>query len=170
MNALCTWMEDRWISDFEPVTAFQTARRYRLDAINGSDRLRDAILRAKGYAPPENPRRVVATPQLQPPVATLPKRTSPRLLIADIQQIVAAYYRVQPTSMTSADRRRRIVRARQVAMYLSCELTQHSIAEVGRRFNRDHTTVLHALKKVEEGMDDRKFNGDIALLRTKLEA
>jgi chromosomal replication initiator protein len=71
--------------------------------------------------------------------------------------------------MTGSSRRVHISHARQIAMYLSTELTRHSVAEVGRRFRKDHTTVLHAIKAVRarcETDDQEAF--DVALLRERL--
>ncbi len=62
-----------------------------------------------------------------------------------IQQIVAHFYKVSVEQMTSSSRKREVVWARQVAMYLSKELTQHTLQNIGRLFgDRDHSTVIHA--------------------------
>jgi chromosomal replication initiation ATPase DnaA len=73
-----------------------------------------------------------------------------RLLVAEIQAAVAAHFLLPLREMTSARRDRAAARARQVAMYLSRRLTPRSLPEIGRRFgNRDHTTVLHAVRRIE---------------------
>ena len=73
-----------------------------------------------------------------------------RLTIGDIQQAVAHYYRLNTDQMTTASRMRQVARPRQVAMYLCKQLTSHSLPEIGRAFGgRDHTTVLHAVKRVD---------------------
>jgi chromosomal replication initiator protein len=72
--------------------------------------------------------------------------------------------------MHSERRARAVARPRQVAMFLAKQLTQRSLPEIGRKFGgRDHTTVLHAVKKVEELMaNDQGFAEDIELLRRTL--
>ena len=69
--------------------------------------------------------------------------------IADIILIVAAYYGVERDDILSGGRHKTISRCRQVAMYLSSTLTLHSSKEIGRAFDRDHTTVLHAVRRIE---------------------
>ena len=72
-----------------------------------------------------------------------------RITVETIQRKVADYYRIKPEDMSSGLRARRVARPRQVAMYLSKRLTSRSLPEIGRQFGgRDHTTVLHALKKI----------------------
>jgi len=71
--------------------------------------------------------------------------------LANIQKTVAEYYKVTLNEMLSKRRSRYIARARQVAMALAKELTQHSLPEIGEAFGgRDHTTVLHACRKIQE--------------------
>ena len=94
-----------------------------------------------------------------------------RLTIDDIQRKVAEHYNIRLTEMASARRSRAVARPRQVAMYLAKQLTQRSLPEIGKRFgNRDHTTVLHAVNKVTELMQqDAGFAEDVTLLRKMLE-
>ncbi len=74
-----------------------------------------------------------------------------RVRIEDIQSIVARHYNVSKTELLSNRRTRTIVKPRQIAMYLSKVLTPRSLPEIGRRFGgRDHTTVLHAVRKIED--------------------
>jgi chromosomal replication initiator protein len=71
--------------------------------------------------------------------------------IEDIQRKTAEFYKVDLRDFHSALRSRRVARPRQVAMYLSRELTMRSLPEIGRRFGgRDHTTVLHACRRIVE--------------------
>ena len=71
--------------------------------------------------------------------------------IENIQKTVAQYYKVRLSDLSSKRRNRSIARPRQVAMALSKELTSHSLPEIGDAFGgRDHTTVLHACRKVAE--------------------
>ena len=92
-----------------------------------------------------------------------------QVTLENIQKTVADYYRVRLTEMLSKKRSRSIARPRQVAMCLAKELTNHSLPEIGDAFGgRDHTTVLHACRKVLElRSGDNKLNDDYAaLLRT----
>lgn len=76
------------------------------------------------------------------------KRTIPT--IREIQLAVCARYNIELRHILSEMRTARIVRPRHVAMYLAKKLTPHSFPEIGRRFGgKDHTTVLHALRKIE---------------------
>ena len=73
-----------------------------------------------------------------------------RVKIEDIQRVVARQYNVSRSDLLSSRRTANVVRPRQVAMYLSKTLTLRSLPEIGRRFGgRDHTTVLHAVRKIE---------------------
>jgi chromosomal replication initiator protein len=94
-----------------------------------------------------------------------------RVSIEEIQKKVAEHYNIRLTDMSSARRARNVARPRQVAMYLAKQLTQRSLPEIGRRFgNRDHTTVMHAVSRIAELMQqDASFAEDIALLRKMLE-
>lgn len=89
-----------------------------------------------------------------------------RLSIEDIQKQVAGHYNIKVSDMHSARRSRAVARPRQVAMYLSKKFTSKSLPEIGRRFGgKDHTTVMHAVKRVEELMaSDSEFAQDIDLL------
>ena len=73
-----------------------------------------------------------------------------KVKIEDIQRAVALHFGVSKVDMLSSRRTRTVVRPRQVAMYLAKTMTPRSLPEIGRRFgNRDHTTVLHAVRKVD---------------------
>ena len=68
-----------------------------------------------------------------------------------IQNIVASYFNLNIQEMLSARRSRSLARPRQIAMYLSKQHTTNSLPDIGRKFsNRDHTTVIHAVKKIDE--------------------
>ncbi|SEH53862.1 chromosomal replication initiator protein DnaA [Rhizobium tibeticum] len=90
-----------------------------------------------------------------------------RVRIEDIQRIVARHYNVSRQELVSNRRTRVIVKPRQIAMYLSKTLTPRSFPEIGRRFGgRDHTTVLHAVRKIEELIaGDTKLSHEIELLK-----
>jgi chromosomal replication initiator protein len=90
-----------------------------------------------------------------------------RVRIEDIQRVVARHYNVSKTELLSNRRTRTIVKPRQVAMYLSKVMTPRSLPEIGRRFGgRDHTTVLHAVRKIE-GLsgNDNTLAQEIELLK-----
>ncbi len=95
-----------------------------------------------------------------------------RITIDEIQKQVAAHFNVRVADMHSARRARAVARPRQVAMYLAKQLTARSLPEIGRKFGgRDHTTVMHAVKKVEELIArDSVFSEDVELLRRMLES
>jgi chromosomal replication initiator protein len=84
---------------------------------------------------------------------------------------VAQHFNIRLADMHSARRARAVARPRQVAMYLSKQLTTRSLPEIGRKFGgRDHTTVMHAVKRIEELRQiDAALAEDIELLRRMLE-
>jgi len=89
--------------------------------------------------------------------------------ISNIQKVVVEYYKIRIADLSSARRSRTITRPRQIAMSLAKELTSHSLPEIGEAFGgRDHTTVLHACRKVKElRAADNRINEDYNnLLRT----
>jgi chromosomal replication initiator protein len=89
--------------------------------------------------------------------------------IENIQKTVADYYKVRLSDLLSPRRSRSIARPRQIAMALAKELTSHSLPEIGEAFGgRDHTTVLHACKRIKELRDeDQRMSEDYSnLLRT----
>ena len=90
-----------------------------------------------------------------------------RVRIEDIQRVVAKHYNVSRQELVSNRRTRVIVKPRQIAMYLSKTLTPRSFPEIGRRFGgRDHTTVLHAVRKIEDLISgDTKLCHEIELLK-----
>ncbi len=89
--------------------------------------------------------------------------------ISNIQKVVVEYYKIRIADLSSARRSRTITRPRQIAMALAKDLTTHSLPEIGEAFGgRDHTTVLHACRKVQElRASDNRINEDYNnLLRT----
>jgi chromosomal replication initiator protein len=94
-----------------------------------------------------------------------------RVTIEEIQRKVAEHFNIRITDMHSARRARSVARPRQIAMYLAKQLTSRSLPEIGRKFGgRDHTTVMHAVKKVEELKGgDFRFAEDVELLKRMLE-
>ena len=98
-------------------------------------------------------------------------REPKRVKIDDIQKLVAAHYNVSRADIMSQRRSANVVRPRQIAMYLSKLLTPRSLPEIGRRFGgRDHTTVLHAVRKMEGlAISDHALGDEIKTLRAMLE-
>ena len=73
------------------------------------------------------------------------------ITVETIQNVVANYFNLSLQEMLSARRSRSLARPRQMAMYLAKQHTTNSLPDIGRKFsNRDHTTVIHAVKKIEE--------------------
>jgi len=93
-----------------------------------------------------------------------------RVTIDEIQRRVAEHFNIKMGEMTSSRRARIVARPRQVAMYLAKQLTQRSLPEIGRKFGgRDHTTVMHAVRKIEElTLSDRALAEDVDVLHRML--
>ena len=93
-----------------------------------------------------------------------------RVTIEEIQRRVAEHYKICLVDMQSARRARAVARPRQVAMYLAKQLTPRSLPEIGRKFGgRDHTTVMYAIRKIEElRAIDALLSEDIETLRRLL--
>lgn len=104
-------------------------------------------------------------------LANLLRANQRRISIDEIQSKVSDHYRIRKAEMTSARRAREVARPRQVAMYLSKQLTPRSLPEIGRRFGgRDHTTVIHAVRQIEKlRAQDSELDADIRLLTRQLE-
>lgn len=94
-----------------------------------------------------------------------------KLTIDEIQRKVAEHYKLRMADLLSARRARDVARPRQVAMYLAKRLTPRSLPEIGRRFGgRDHTTVMHAVKRIEAlRASDREIDADVVLLTRMLD-
>ena len=94
-----------------------------------------------------------------------------RITIDEIQKKVAEHFNIKLGEMTSDRRARAVARPRQVAMYLAKQLTMRSLPQIGRKFGgRDHTTVMHAVRKIEELMRaDPSLAEDVELLRRMLQ-
>src|SRR5450432_3183431 len=94
-----------------------------------------------------------------------------RVKIEEIQRVVARQYNVSRADLLSSRRTANVVRPRQVAMYLAKTLTLRSLPEIGRRFGgRDHTTVLHAVRKIEGLVgNDMSLAEEIEILKRQLQ-
>ncbi|MGE3145253.1 MAG: chromosomal replication initiator protein DnaA [Pseudorhodoplanes sp.] len=94
-----------------------------------------------------------------------------RVKIEDIQRVVARQYNVSRSDLLSSRRTANVVRPRQIAMFLAKTLTLRSLPEIGRRFGgRDHTTVLHAVRKIEGLLgSDTSLAEEIEVLKRQLQ-
>jgi chromosomal replication initiator protein len=104
-------------------------------------------------------------------LADILRSSDRKLTIEEIQRKVAEHYNIRLSDMIGPKRLRNIARPRQVAMYLSKQLTPRSLPEIGRRFGgRDHTTIMHGVRKIEELMaGDSQLADDLQLLRRLLQ-
>ena len=95
-----------------------------------------------------------------------------KITIEEIQRKVSEHYSIRLSDMIGPKRLRTIARPRQVAMYLAKQLTPRSLPEIGRRFGgRDHTTIIHGVRKIEELMSiDSQLSDDLQLLKRILQA
>ncbi|SLN11406.1 Chromosomal replication initiator protein DnaA [Falsiruegeria litorea R37] len=95
-----------------------------------------------------------------------------KITVEEIQRKVSDYYNIRLSDIIGPKRLRSYARPRQVAMYLCKQLTSRSLPEIGRRFGgRDHTTVMHGVKRIEElKLTDGQIAEDVEMLRRALEA
>ncbi|KIC36165.1 chromosomal replication initiator protein DnaA [Leisingera sp. ANG-M7] len=95
-----------------------------------------------------------------------------KITVEEIQRKVSEYYNIRMSDIIGPKRLRSYARPRQVAMYLCKQLTSRSLPEIGRRFGgRDHTTVMHGVKRIEElKLTDGQIAEDVEMLRRSLEA
>jgi len=105
-------------------------------------------------------------------LADILRASDRKVTIDEIIRKVADHYNLRLSDMLSPRRARVVARPRQVAMFLAKMLTSKSLPEIGRRFGgRDHTTVIHAVRKIEELKSvDHQISEDVELLRRMLEA
>ncbi|WBU53264.1 chromosomal replication initiator protein DnaA [Paracoccus sp. SCSIO 75233] len=105
-------------------------------------------------------------------LADILRSSDRKLSIEDIQRKVAEHYNIKLADLVGQRRVRTIARPRQVAMYLAKQMTTRSLPEIGRRFGgRDHTTIMHGVRKIEElCTEDHGLAEDVQLLRRALEA
>ena len=105
-------------------------------------------------------------------LADILRSSERKVTIEEIIRKVADHYNLRMSDMISARRSRTIARPRQLAMFLAKNLTSKSLPEIGRRFGgRDHTTVIHAVKKIEELKNkDLQIAEEVEILRRMLEA
>lgn len=99
------------------------------------------------------------------------KASDRKVTVEEIQRKVSEHFNIRLSDMIGPKRLRTFARPRQMAMYLAKQMTSRSLPEIGRRFGgRDHTTVLHGVKRIEELMvTDSQIADDVELLRRALE-
>ncbi|WP_241003881.1 chromosomal replication initiator protein DnaA [Magnetospirillum aberrantis] len=116
--------------------------------------------------------RAITLETTQEVLHNLLKASDRRITIEEIQKRVAEHFNIKLAEMSSARRSRQVARPRQIAMYLAKQLTSRSLPEIGRKFGgRAPTTVMHAVKKVEELKGaDQNFAEDVELLRRMLQS
>jgi chromosomal replication initiator protein len=104
-------------------------------------------------------------------LADILRASDRKLTIEEIQRKVAEHYNIRLSDLIGPKRLRTIARPRQVAMYLAKQLTSRSLPEIGRRFGgRDHTTIMHGVRKIEELMAaDSQLADDLQLLKRLLQ-
>lgn len=104
-------------------------------------------------------------------LADILRASDRKVTIEEIQRKVAEHYNIRLSDMIGPKRLRAVARPRQVAMYLAKQLTPRSLPEIGRRFGgRDHTTIMHGVRKIEELMaTDSQLSDDLQMLRRQLE-
>ncbi|MDJ0821630.1 MAG: chromosomal replication initiator protein DnaA [Paracoccaceae bacterium] len=109
---------------------------------------------------------------VQDSLADVLRASDRKISIEEIQRKVAEHYNIRLSDMIGPKRLRAFARPRQVAMYLCKQLTSRSLPEIGRRFGgRDHTTVMHGVKRIEElRQQDGQIDEDVEMLRRALEA
>jgi chromosomal replication initiator protein len=89
----------------------------------------------------------------------------------NIQKTIADFYKLRVSDLTAEKRTRNIARPRQVAMFISKELTTHSLPEIGDAYKRDHTTVLHACRQIAKlRVEDRQLDEEVNTLLRILRA
>ena len=115
--------------------------------------------------------REITLDQAQDSLADILRSSDRRVTVEEIQRKVAEHYNIRLSDMIGPKRLRSIARPRQVAMYLAKTLTTRSLPDIGRRFGkRDHTTIMHGVRKIEELREtDPQLSEDIDMLRRLLQ-
>jgi chromosomal replication initiator protein len=105
-------------------------------------------------------------------LADILRASDRKVTVEEIQRRVSEHYNIRLSDLIGPRRVRTLARPRQIAMYLAKQLTTRSLPEIGRRFGgRDHTTVMHGVRRIEElKAQDSQIAEDIEILRRSLEA
>lgn len=131
--------------DLDPAVAFFIGERIRSNVRELEGALRRVIANARFTGTP------ITIEQVKRALRDLFAIQDRQISIDNIQRVVAEYYNIKISDILSKRRNRTIARPRQMAMFLAKELTNHSLPEIGDAFGgRDHTTVLHACKRIAE--------------------
>lgn len=132
--------------------------------------LEGALTRVFAFASLVN--RDVSIEMVQDCLSDVLRASDRKVTVEEIQRKVSEHYNIRLSDMIGPKRLRSFARPRQIAMFLAKQLTSRSLPEIGRRFGgRDHTTVMHGVRRVEELMiQDSQLNDDIEMLRRALEA
>lgn len=102
-------------------------------------------------------------------LAPLIQVQSKQITLPNIQQVVTNYYRLKANDLVSKSRASNIAKPRQMAMFISRELTKHSLPEIGRAFARDHSTVMHACRKIQNDLEtDLQLQRDFDAIKAAL--
>ena len=102
-------------------------------------------------------------------LADLLRENDRKIQLDDIIRVVAKHENLKPSDLTSTRRTRDIVRARQMAIYLAKKMTTRSLPDIGRAFNRDHTTVIHSIRRVKELVArNNEVADDVELLQRRM--
>ena len=178
------------ISDFDERAAPQDPRAARAREARERPLLRAVGAGAQAAGGPADRERPRARRRGQPPLSDLEadahadhagfgrddhsrpgaRRRARRIKVEDILRIVSRHFAVPKAEILSDRRHRSVVRPRQIGMYLAKQLTSRSLPEIGRRFgNRDHTTVLHAIRKIDKELGDNpRLKDEIEELKRQL--
>jgi len=116
--------------------------------------------------------RVVSVDAARQELQDILRSSERKVTIDEIQRKVAKYYGIRYADMISPRKSRNVARPRQIAMYLAKELTTRSLPEIGRKFDgRDHTTVLHAVRKITDLLrSDSRLEEDLEMIRRELDS
>ena len=131
--------------------------------------LEGALIRLLAHATLHN--REIDLPLAKEVLRDLISDTRVNLTIEEIQRIVCNYFNIEEDLVRARTRKREVVEARKVAMYFCKELTQHSLKTIGLHFGgRDHSTVIHANRSVEDRLDtDPQFEDVVEEVRTRID-
>ena len=133
--------------------------------------LEGALLKIKAYMDfSHNKHTTITKDIIEVALEDIIKPTIKNIDINDIQKEVAKHYAVTISDLNSKSRKQQIVIARQLAMFLISELTMLSLTTIGKNFgNRDHSTVIHAIKKIKQNIEnDNKMRSNYDIIKLKL--
>lgn len=155
------------LADTECDTNKQTRR--------ATEKLLSALIEHHDFRMPSPPKRVpiyVAPETIEPVDICVLPIAAPKITVDAIKRVVCRHYGISHTDIISPRRTLKIGRPRMVAIYLSRELTERSLPEIGRKFgNRDHTTALHSVSRVADLiMTDPTVAADVQALSAQLTA